>query len=71
MMSKFLLLLVTCVLSYRIGIYIGKHDQQYSFAKSCDKDMSAVIDDSEYVCMKVAADGLAKNNVELKEQYKF
>lgn len=60
---------VVGLLAYAIGIGMGKWDIATEIADGCNTDMNIVILDHEYICMRVAEEGLAQNYEQLKSQY--
>lgn len=50
---------------YLFGSFIGSDDTKRGIIATCHDEMRFTVYNSEYVCLKVPAEGLARNNEDL------
>lgn len=70
-MFKMFTVWIGMIAAFLMGIWAGGTTEERYLISNCDNNMSVQVGEWEYVCMKVPSNGLAKNDVELKERYKF
>lgn len=70
-MFKMFTVWIGMIAVFLTGIWVGGATEERYLISNCDNNMYVQVGEWEYVCMKVPSDGLAKNDVELKQLYKF
>jgi hypothetical protein len=62
---NYIILILLIVVHLIYNFYFVKSLVHTDIAKACDKEMTVVLNDKEYVCMKVPSEGLATTHEEL------